>query len=89
VPTFNTKLFNVIFAIAVLACLVISLMSTGTVRLAMLELGVVFISVKLIYIMHNQASVNHFELWILSSIEWRINEMFKKIKEMHNAISSG
>ncbi|HDM90478.1 MAG: hypothetical protein DRQ06_03170 [Candidatus Hydrothermota bacterium] len=81
-PTFNTRLFNIVFATLVAISLVISLMSRGTLRLAMLEIATALISVKLIYIMHNQARVNHFQLWILSSLEWRINEIQKTLRKL-------
>ena len=81
-PTFNTRLFNIVFATLVALSLVISLLSRGTLRLAMLEIATALISVKLIYIMHNQARVNHFELWILSSLEWRINEIQKTLRKL-------
>ncbi len=81
-PTFNTRLFNIVFATLVAISLVISLMSRGTLRLAMLEIATALISIKLIYIMHNQARVNHFELWILSSLEWRINEIQKTLRKL-------
>lgn len=81
-PTFNTRLFNIVFATLVAISLVISLMSRGTLRLAMLEIATALISIKLIYIMHNQARVNHFQLWILSSLEWRINEIQKTLRKL-------
>ena len=80
VPTVNTKLFNIIFAIFVAVCLVISLLSGGTLRLAMIELALAVLSIKIIFLIHNQARVNHFQLWILSSLEWRFNELVKEIK---------
>ena len=78
-PTFNTNLFNVIFVIFVLICMGVSLKATGILRLAMLEVAIVAVSAKLIYLIHNQSRVNHFQLWILSSIEWRLNEISKSI----------
>ena len=41
----------------------------------MVELTTVMLSVKIIYMIHIQMKVNHFKFWILSAIEWRINEM--------------
>jgi hypothetical protein len=41
--------------------------------------------------MHSQARVNHFQLWILSSLEWRLNEVVKeidKVKEAAGAVES-
>jgi len=79
VPTSHAKIFNIIF-ILVLVILAISLISGGTLRLAMVELAVAALSMKFIYLIHNQARVNHFQLWILSSLEWRLNEIYKEIK---------
>lgn len=80
VPTFNTKTFNVLFATLVALCLVVSLFSGGMMRLVMIELAIAALSVKIIYLMHNQSRVNHFQLWILTSLEWRLNEILKAIK---------
>ena len=82
IPTFNTKAFNIIFFILVIASLVVSIIAKGTLRLAMSELAIAAISFKLIFLMHNQSRVNHFQLWILTSLEWRLNEMMKEIKEL-------
>ena len=79
-PSFDTKALNIIFIVLILACIVGSLMTGGIVRLVMIELAIVALSIKLIYLMNKQARVNHFQLWILSSIEWQINEMMKTIK---------
>ena len=80
-PALNTKIFNIIFITLVLVFLVISLISGGTLRLAMIELAVAAIALKIIYVIHNQARVNHFQLWILTSLEWRLSEMNKAIQE--------
>ena len=86
VPTSHAKIFNIIFILFILTILAISLISGGTLRLAMVELAVAAISIKLIYLIHNQARVNHFQLWILSSLEWRLNEVYKEIKKDRNEI---
>jgi len=84
IPTFNTKLFNVVFGVLITTFLVVSLISKGTLRLAMIELATASISAKLIYLIHNQARVNHLVLWILSSLEWRITEIQKLLKDIKN-----
>ena len=82
VPTFNTKAFNIIFFTLVIASLVVSIMAKGTLRLAMSELAIAAISFKLIFLMHSQSRVNHFQLWILTALEWRLNEMMREIREI-------
>jgi len=80
VPVLNAKISNTIFIILIAACLVISIITKDTLRLVSLELATAVLSLKLIYIIHKQARVNHFQLWILSSLEWRLNEIMKLIK---------
>jgi hypothetical protein len=81
-PNFNTRMFNIIFLILVVVCLVFSLVSVGTLRLAMLELAIAALTAKIIYLMHNQSRVNHFQLWILTSLEWRLNELLKEVRKV-------
>ena len=81
VPKFDTKIFNIVFVTVILACLVISLISVGTLRLAVLELAIAALSAKIIYVIHRQGRVNHFQLWIMTSLEWRLNEVLKEIKK--------
>jgi hypothetical protein len=82
IPNLNTKMFNIIFLILVVVCLVLSLASEGTLRLAMLELAIAALTAKIIYLMHNQSRVNHFQLWILTSLEWRLNELLKEVRQV-------
>lgn len=79
-PTFNTKLFNAVFIMLITVCLVVSLWSNGVWRLAMVALALTLVSLKLIYLIYSQSRVNHFQLWILTSIEWRLNELIKKVE---------
>jgi hypothetical protein len=80
-PTFHTKIFNIVFVTLVVVSFVISLVTVqARVRLAMIELAVAALSLRLMLLMNNQARVNHFQLWILSSVEWRLNEVVKAIE---------
>jgi hypothetical protein len=81
VPKFRTKLINVIFIIVIAASVAISLIGEKW-RLLMIELATVTLSIKIIYMIHLQMRVNHFKFWILSSIEWRINEVMMHIKQL-------
>jgi len=74
-PTFTRKIHNLIFIGLILASLVVSLFFVGLIQLISIEFAVALLSLKLIYMVYNQAKVNHFQLWILTSMEWRMNEM--------------
>lgn len=81
VPKFRTKFINALFVAVILASLAISVIGDDKLRLLMIELATVALSLKIIYLIHCQMRVNHFKFWILSSIEWRINEMMTQIKQ--------
>lgn len=82
VPQFRTKLINILFIIIIVVAGVISIFSGEKLRLLMVELTTIMLSVKIIYMIHIQMRVNHFKFWILSAIEWRINEMMVRIKKI-------
>ena len=87
VPTFNIKAVNIVFAVVIVASLVVSFFSKGDVRLLMIEIATTALSLKILYMIHFQSKVNHFQLWMLSSLEWRINEMMKLLRTMKNSQS--
>jgi hypothetical protein len=82
IPQFHTKLMNVLFIVIIITAGTISIFSGDRLRLLMIELTTVMMSVKIIYMIHIQMRVNHFKFWILSAIEWRINEMTFHIKQL-------
>jgi hypothetical protein len=82
VPKFRTKLTNVLFIVVIIAAGTVSIFADEKLRLLMIELTTIMLSVKIIYMIHIQTRVNHFKFWILSAIEWRINEMMIQIKQI-------
>ncbi|MFH1689636.1 MAG: hypothetical protein ABIE42_05295 [Candidatus Eisenbacteria bacterium] len=56
-----------------------------------IELGVLLVSVKIIWMIHKQGRVEHFQFWILNSIEFRLNEITKaihRLEELAQQVSS-
>lgn len=86
VPSFHTKLINVVFIVVILVSGFVSVVSED-LRLLMVELTMVMLSVKIIYLIHCQMRVNHFKFWILSAIEWRISEMMVEIKQVKKELA--
>lgn len=81
VPKLRTKLINVIFIVVIVGSIAVSIVGGQNLRLLMIELATVTLSVKIIYLLHCQSRVTHFEFWILSSLEWRLIEMMKQLKK--------
>ena len=82
VPAFNVKIINTTFVILIAISVVISVIAGEKVRLLMIEFATVALSVKIIFLIHRQMKMNHFEFWVLSSIEWRVNEISRRVKQL-------
>jgi hypothetical protein len=87
-PTVHVKVLNIVFIVFVAVCLVITLYYARSIEIIMGELAIAAVSVKLMYLMHSQARVNHFQLWILSSLEWRLSEMVRDLAEIQRKASA-
>lgn len=84
-PGSMARLVNVVFIGMVLAVFGMSLVWGGRVRFFMIEVGILLLSVKLIYFLESHMRLNHFQFWILSSLEWRLDQMDKKLKRLLSA----
>jgi len=51
-----------------------------------LEIAVLLVSVKIIWMMHKATKVEHFQFWILNSIEFRLNDMAKQLRMLDKTI---
>ncbi|HIJ67231.1 MAG TPA: hypothetical protein HPP87_02980 [Planctomycetes bacterium] len=80
-PKFRTKLINILFIIVLLVSVILSVIGGEKLRLLMIEVATIALSLKIIYLIHCQMRINHFQFWILSAIEWRVNEMMSHIKQ--------
>ena len=85
-PKSQVKLVNALFIIVLLVTVAISIVADEKWRLIMIELATVTLSVKIIYLIHAQMRVAHFEFWILSSLEWRVNEIMKQLRQLKKQV---
>jgi len=76
------NLINIIFLVIILVLFTLEITTHFLPAFVSLELGILLVSVKIILMIHNQFKVNHFQFWILNSIEFRVNEMARKIRAM-------
>ena len=51
-----------------------------------IELAVFLVSLKIIWMIHRQTKVEHFQFWILNSIEFQINMLSQKLKEIESRL---
>ena len=53
-----------------------------------IEIGVLLVSLKIIWMISRQSKVDHFQFWILNSIEFRINNLSRQLNEMQSTIEN-
>ena len=82
VPAAQTKIINIIFSVLIAAFLFVSVVGGEKIRPLMLELTIVALSIKIVFLIHLQSKVNHFQLWVMSAIEWRMNEMMRIVRSL-------
>jgi hypothetical protein len=49
-----------------------------------IEVGVLLVSIKIIWMLHNQTRIEHFQFWILNSIEFRIDQMSNRLRNIES-----
>lgn len=52
-----------------------------------LEVGILLVSVKIIWMIHKQSRVEHFQFWILNSIEFRLNDLSKRFRAIERRLA--
>ena len=53
-----------------------------------IELAILLVSLKIIWMINKQTKVEHFQFWILNSIEFQINLMSKRIREIEEKLKT-
>ncbi len=51
-----------------------------------IEIGILLVSIKIIWLIEKQIKVNHFQFWMLNSIEFRLNNVNNKILGIEKAV---
>lgn len=51
-------------------------------QLFSIELGLLLVSIKIIWMIYKQMKVEHFQFWILNSIEFRLNDLSKQVRQI-------
>lgn len=79
---------NATLLVLVAACLVIALMVQEPTFLPF-EIAILLISIKLIYVLRQSSKAIHFQFWMLSTIEWRLNEIARDLKALKQGRKEG
>ena len=81
-PTIFGKVMNIGMLIFILMTLCTAPFLPKDLELPAVEVGLVLLSIKIFMFLHNEAKVIHFQFWMLSSLEWRMNEIAKRLSRL-------
>ncbi len=81
-------IINIVFLLLISFFFITELTTHWLPPFISLELSILLVSFKIVWMIHSQQKFNHFQFWILNSIEYRINQMSGKIKNIEKDISS-
>jgi len=51
-----------------------------------LGIAILLVSIKIIWMMHKSTKMEHFQFWILNSIEYRLNDVAKQLRHLENTV---
>lgn len=51
-----------------------------------LVIAILLVSIKIIWMMHKSTKVEHFQFWILNSIEFRLNDVSKQLRNLEKTV---
>ncbi len=77
---------NVVFVLIIIVLFILEVAIHFIPTFLSLEIGVLLISAKIIWMIHSQQKTNHFQFWILNSIEFRMNEIIKRVKAIEKGL---
>jgi hypothetical protein len=52
-----------------------------------IEIGILVVSLKIIWMIYKQTKVEHFQFWILNSIEFRLNSVSKQLNDIEEKLN--
>ena len=81
------QLINILFLLIVFTFFVLEITTHFLPPFVSLEVGLLFLSIKIVWMMYSAHKVNHFQFWILNSIEFRINQVDKKICDIEKRLN--
>jgi len=80
-------IINIVFLTIILSLFTLELTTHWLPSYISLEVSVLLVSIKIVWMIHSQYKTNHFQFWILNSIEYRMNVIAGKIKNMEKDLA--
>lgn len=81
------KMINLLFVVLIIALLILGVVLQKITLFLTLEVAVLLGIFKLIWMFYEAQRASHFQFWILNSLEYRINEVDRKVKKIEKILT--
>lgn len=82
------RIINITLVLSIVALAIIEFGFKLIPAILALEIGVLLVSIKIIWMVYMQEKANHFQFWILNSLEFRINEITRRVRNIEKATTA-
>ncbi len=79
-------IMNILFLTIILGLFALEFTTHWLPSYISLEVSVLLVSIKIVWMIHSQYKTNHFQFWILNSIEYRMNTVAGKVKKIEKSL---
>jgi len=80
------NIINGLFLFVILVFFILELTTHFLPAFVSIEVSILLVSIKIVWMIHSQHKFNHFQFWILNSLEFRVNEMNKRMRKIEKEI---
>ena len=77
------RIINTVFILTILVLFVLEFFTDILDKIVAMEIGILLVSLKILWMMYEQSRVEDFMFWILSSIKFQVNSIDKKINDFN------
>ncbi len=80
------NIINLVFLGLILLMFILETTTHWLPAFISLEISVLLVSIKIVWMIHSQHKYNHFIFWILNTIEYRVNDVGKRVQRIEKMI---
>lgn len=80
-------IINAVFLTAIVILFTLELTTHFLPTFISIEVSVLLVSIKIVWMIHSQHKFNHFQFWILNSLEFRMNNMYSRLKKIERMLT--
>ena len=78
---------NIVFLSVIVILFALELTTHFLPAYISIEVSILLVSIKIVWMIHSQHKFNHFQFWILNSLEFRMNNMYSRLKKIERMLS--